>query len=104
MHWRTVVEFLIFDLLKDFIPAEFPERGSFIVHAEGFRLGQAHIDLKFMKEGTVIAVMQGAGEALVKASPRPKSQVEVESAVSAAGGKTRPPEAATVVSRFPKKK
>ncbi len=74
------------------------------IDAEGFRLGQAHIDLKFMKEGTVIAVMQGAGEALVKASPRPKSQVEVESAVSAAGGKTRPPEAATVVSRFPKKK
>ncbi|MBI5292015.1 MAG: serine hydroxymethyltransferase [Chloroflexi bacterium] len=74
------------------------------IDTKGFRSGQAHIDLKSNAEGTPIAVMQGAGEALVKVSPKPKSQAEVESAVSAAGGKTRPPEAATVLSRFPKKK
>ncbi len=74
------------------------------IDTEGFRLGQAHIDLKFTKEGAAITVMQGAGEALVKVSPKPKSQAEAESAVFATGGKTRPPEAATVLSRFPKKK
>ncbi len=74
------------------------------IDTEGYRLGQAWIKLTHGKEGTPIAIMQGAGEAYAKASPKPATQAEVEAAVSAAAGKPRPPEAATVLSRFPKKK
>ncbi len=74
------------------------------IDADGFRLGQAHLELAQLKEGTPILVMQGAAEALAQASPRPTTRAEIETALAAAGGKARPPEAATVLSRFPKKK
>jgi glycine hydroxymethyltransferase len=89
----------------------FDDKGSVIgeatccsIDTEGYRLGQAWIKMTHGKEGTSIAILQGAGEAYAKASPKPATQAEVEAAVSAAAGKPRPPEAATVLSRFPKKK
>ncbi|MEK7311738.1 MAG: glycine cleavage system aminomethyltransferase GcvT, partial [Chloroflexota bacterium] len=89
----------------------FDDKGSVIgevtccsIDTEGYRLGQAWIKMTHGKEGTPIAILQGAGEAYAKASPKPATQAEVEAAVSAAAGKLRPPEAATVLSRFPKKK
>jgi len=48
------------------------------IDTEGFRCGQAYIGLKYGKEGTPILIRNG--------------------------GESRPPEAATVLSRFPKKK
>ncbi|MBI3764668.1 MAG: glycine cleavage system aminomethyltransferase GcvT [Chloroflexi bacterium] len=74
------------------------------IDAEGFRLGQAYIELKYGKEGTPLAIMQGAGEAFAKAGSKPATQAELEAVVTANGDKVRPLEAATVMSRFPKKK
>ncbi|MBI3360286.1 MAG: hypothetical protein HY023_04165, partial [Chloroflexi bacterium] len=56
------------------------------------------------KEGTPLAIMQGAGEAFAKAGSKPATQAELEAVVTANGGNVRPLEAATVMSRFPKKK
>ncbi len=72
--------------------------------SEGYRLGQAYLKLESGKEGTPIAILQGAGEAFAKASPKPTTQEAVAAAVAAASGKVYLPEAATVMSRFPKKK
>lgn len=72
------------------------------IDIEGYRLGQAWIKVSHEKEGTPIAVMQGAGEAYAKA--KPATQAELAEAMSGNGSKPRPPEAATVLSRFPKKK
>jgi hypothetical protein len=74
------------------------------IDAEGYRLGQAYVELAYGKEGTPIAVYQGAGEAFAKLTPRPAAREALEAALAASGGKVRPPEAATVLSRFPKKK
>ncbi len=74
------------------------------IDAEGYRLGQAYVDLAYGKEGTPIAVYQGAGEAFAIVNPKPAAKEELETALAASGGKVRPPEAATVLSRFPKKK
>jgi len=72
------------------------------IDTEGFRLGQAWIKTIHEKEGTPIAIAQGAGEAYAKG--KPQTQADLEAATTAAGGKFRAPEAATVLSRFPKKK
>jgi glycine hydroxymethyltransferase len=77
------------------------------IDSEGYRLGQAYLKLEYTAEGTPIAVHQGAGEAFAQAAQsarKPATQAEVEAAVKAANGKVRPPEAGTVLSRFPKKK
>lgn len=74
------------------------------IDSEGYRLGQAYLTFEAGVEGTAIAVMQGAAEAYAKASPRPATRAELEAVISANGGKVRPPEAAVVLSRFPKKK
>ncbi len=74
------------------------------IDTEGYRLGQAHLEFKYTAEGAPIQILQGAGEVFAKAKPRPARQAEVEAALTANGGKVRPPEAATVLSRFPKKK
>ncbi|MGH2521538.1 MAG: glycine cleavage system aminomethyltransferase GcvT, partial [Anaerolineales bacterium] len=74
------------------------------IDTEGYRSGQAYLELNFIKESTPIAIHQGAGEAFAKATPKPATQAEVEAAVKAASSKVRAPEAATVLSRFPKKK
>ncbi|MBI2975400.1 MAG: hypothetical protein HYY33_00445, partial [Chloroflexi bacterium] len=66
--------------------------------------GQAHDDHKSKADGTPITEMQGAGDAFAKAAPRPATLADLEAAVAAAGGKARAPEAAAVLSRFPKKK
>jgi glycine hydroxymethyltransferase len=72
------------------------------IDTEGYRLGQAHIDFKSGKEGTPVAIYQGAGEVFAKTYP--DTGAELDQAIKAAGGKVRSPEAATVLSRFPKKK
>jgi len=72
------------------------------IDTEGYRLGQAWIDFAALKEGTPLSVYQGAAEAFAKT--KPTTQAELEAALKAAGGKVRPPEAAVVLSRFPKKK
>jgi len=75
------------------------------IDTEGYRLGQAYLELKHIEEGAPIQVLQGAGEALRKAGSRPTTLAEIQSALAAAGDKkARAPEAAAVLSRFPKKK
>jgi glycine hydroxymethyltransferase len=74
------------------------------IDTDGYRSGQAYLEFDALAEGTPILVFQGAAEAFAKANPRPTSQAEIEAALRANGGKVRPPEAATVLSRFPKKK
>jgi glycine hydroxymethyltransferase len=74
------------------------------IDTEGFRSGQAYLSIAHLAEGTPIAIAQGAAEAYAKASPRPATQPELEKILSANGGKVRPPEPATVLSRFPKRK
>jgi glycine hydroxymethyltransferase len=72
------------------------------IDSEGFRLGQALLPFNALAEGTAIGVMQGAGEAFAKS--RATTQTELEAAISANGGKARAPEAAVVLSKFPKRK
>lgn len=72
------------------------------IDIEGFRLGQAWIALTYGKEGTPLTIAQSLGE--VYAQSKPAALAELETAVAASGGKFRAPEAATVLSRFPKKK
>lgn len=74
------------------------------IDTEGFRLGQAHVNFEAGTEGTAIAVWQGAAEAFAKAQLKPSTQAELEAALTASGVKVRAPEAAVVMSRFPKKK
>ncbi|MCS6910549.1 MAG: hypothetical protein NZM11_08280, partial [Anaerolineales bacterium] len=74
------------------------------IDSEGYRLGQAYLTFEAGAEGTAIAVVQGAAEAYAKASPRPTTWTELEAIIRADGGKVRAPEAAVVLSRFPKKK
>lgn len=72
------------------------------IDTQAFRSGQAYLPLTHLAEGTPLRVHQGAAE--VYARTRPASVAELEAALQAAGAKARPPEAATVLSRFPKKK
>ncbi|MGQ0600831.1 MAG: hypothetical protein ACT4QE_03940, partial [Anaerolineales bacterium] len=72
------------------------------IDAEGFRLGQALLPFSALAEGMEIKVMQGAAEVFAKS--RAATQAELEAAVSANGGKVRAPEAAAVLSKFPKRK
>jgi glycine hydroxymethyltransferase len=72
--------------------------------SDGFRSGQAYLSFAAGAEGAPILVYQGAAEAYAKAEPKPAARAELEAALQAAGVKVRPPEAATVLSRFPKKK
>jgi glycine hydroxymethyltransferase len=75
------------------------------IDAEGYRLGQAYLELKYTEEGAPIQILQGVGETLRKGDHRPATLAEIQSALAAAGDKkARAPEAATVLSRFPKKK
>lgn len=72
------------------------------IDTEGFRSGQAWIKISHEKEGTPIVIAQGAGEAYANA--KAQTQAELEKAITNSGGKFRAPEAASVLSRFPKKK
>jgi glycine hydroxymethyltransferase len=76
------------------------------IDTEGYRLGQAWVEFRCMAEGTPVQVLQGAGEALAHVSPRPATLAEIQSALASSGEKVkaRAPEAATVLSRFPKRK
>jgi glycine hydroxymethyltransferase len=75
------------------------------IDAEGYRLGQAYLELKHTEESAPIQILQGAGEALRKAGSRPTTLAEIQAALAASGDKkVRAPEAATVLSRFPKRK
>jgi len=61
--------------------------------------------LKHTEESAPIQILQGAGEALRKAGSRPTTLAEIQAALAASGDKkARAPEAATVLSRFPKRK
>jgi glycine hydroxymethyltransferase len=61
--------------------------------AEGYRSGQAYLELKYIAEGTPIFIFQSASDK----SEKPRKGLKV-------GDKVTLPEAATVLSRFPKKK
>ena len=61
--------------------------------AEGYRLGQAYLELKYTAEGTPIAIFQSASDKPEK----PRKGLKP-------GDKVVLPEAALVLSRFPKKK
>lgn len=74
------------------------------IDTEGYRLGQAWVTFGAGKEGTALAIYQSTGEAFAKLDPKPTTQAALEEALKAAGAKVRPAEAATVLSRFPKKK
>ena len=75
------------------------------IDAEGYRCGLAYLELKHVEEGTPIQVLQGAGEALRKGNHKPATLAEIQSALATSGDKkARAPEAATVLSRFPKRK
>jgi len=63
------------------------------IDTEGFRSGQAHIELKYTAEGTPLFIFQSASDKPEKA----RKELRV-------GEKVTLPEAATVLSRFPKKK
>jgi glycine hydroxymethyltransferase len=60
---------------------------------EGYRLGQAYLELKSTAEGTPIAVFQSASDK----PDKPRKELRL-------GDKVTLPEPATVLSRFPKKK
>jgi glycine hydroxymethyltransferase len=60
---------------------------------EGYRLGQAYLELKYAAEGTPIFVFQSASDK----PDKPRKGLK-------AGDKISMPEAATVLSRFPKRK
>ena len=72
------------------------------IDTEGFRLGQAYLNLAYTKEGAAISIAQSTGEIFSKA--KPKTLGELEAAIKASGGSVRAPEGASVLSRFPKKK
>jgi glycine hydroxymethyltransferase len=72
------------------------------IDSEGFRLGQALLPFNALAEGVEIKIMQGAAEAYAKS--RAATQSELEAALAADGGKLRAPEAAVVLSKFPKRK
>jgi glycine hydroxymethyltransferase len=72
------------------------------IDTEGFRSGQAYIEIASGSEGTLLLVFQGTAEVFAKT--KPATQADLEAALKAGGGKPRAPEAATVLSRFPKKK
>ncbi len=75
------------------------------IDTEGYRLGQAYLELKHAEEGAPIQILQGAGETLRKAGARPTTLAEIQSALAASGDKkARAPEAARVLSRFPRRK
>jgi glycine hydroxymethyltransferase len=74
------------------------------IDTDGFRSGQAYLGFAAGAEGTPVLVYQGTAEAFAKASPPPATRAELEAALAAAGVKVRAPEAATVLSRFPRKK
>ncbi len=78
------------------------------IDAEGYRLGQAYLEFKSTAEGTPLQILQGAGEAVAtrSVSPKPATLAEFQAALAASGEKVkaRAPEAATVLSRFPKRK
>ena len=63
------------------------------IDTEGYRLGQAYIELKSTAEGTSIHIFQSASDQ----PDKPKKGLKI-------GDKVTVPEAATVLSRFPKKK
>jgi glycine hydroxymethyltransferase len=72
------------------------------IDSEGYRLGQALLPFNALAEGTELKIVQGGAEAFAKS--RATTQAELEAAISANGGKARAPEAAVVLSKFPKRK
>jgi glycine hydroxymethyltransferase len=63
------------------------------IDSDGYRLGQAYIELKSAAEGTPIAIFQSASDKAEK----PRKSLKL-------GDKVTLPEPAVVLSRFPKKK
>jgi len=63
------------------------------IDTEGYRLGQAYLELKYTAEGTPLAIFQSASDKPEK----PRKGLKT-------GDKVTLPEAAVVLSRFPKKK
>jgi glycine hydroxymethyltransferase len=63
------------------------------IDTEGYRLGQAYVELKYASEGTPVYVFQSASDKPERARKGLKL-----------GEKVTMPEAATVISRFPKRK
>jgi len=63
------------------------------IDAEGYRLGQAYLELKYTAEGTPIAIFQSASDKPEK----PRKSLKT-------GDRVNLPEPAVVLSRFPKKK
>jgi glycine hydroxymethyltransferase len=63
------------------------------IDAEGYRLGQAYLELKYVAEGTPVAIFQSASDKPEK----PRKGLKT-------GDKVTLPEPAVVLSRFPKKK
>jgi glycine hydroxymethyltransferase len=63
------------------------------IDTEGYRLGQAYLELKYTAEGTPLAIFQSASD---KPEPARRSLKT--------GDRVTLPEAAVVLSRFPKKK
>jgi len=63
------------------------------IDTEGYRLGQAFLEMKYIEEGTPIFVFQSASDKAEK----PRAQLKP-------GDRVTLPEAATVLSRFPKRK
>ena len=89
----------------------FDKDGAFIgevtccsIDTEGYRLGQAYLPFKYLADGTPLQIAQSTSEAFAKMSPKPATLADFQAALTAAGAKFRGPEAATVLSRFPKRK
>jgi len=75
------------------------------IDTEGYRLGQAYLEFKYLAEGTPVLILQGAGELMKQeGTDKPQTREAVEALLSSKGGRKREPEAATVLSRFPKRK
>jgi glycine hydroxymethyltransferase len=76
------------------------------IDTEGYRLGQAYLSFKYLAEGTPLQIAQSTGEAFatLRVSPKPATLADFQAALTASGAKVRVPEAASVLSRFPKRK
>ncbi len=74
------------------------------IDTDGYRLGQAYLPFKYLAEGTALQIAQSTGEAFAKLAPKPATLADFQAALTASGAKFRGPEAAKVLTRFPKRK